>query len=406
MDSMITAAAHALASGDPLGALKRIALRKDAAALAMRGTAMAQLGDFARAKILLRSAARAFGPKEPFARARCVIAEAEVALAARELEWSVKALDAARKTLDRHGDPVNVVHALHIQARRYLLLGNLGDAEKILSRIDTASLIPAMRAVHELTVGGIAMRRLQAKATRAALLRAAEAAREAGIPALINEVEVAANALHTPAARLLAGGNERILMLEEVESLFTSEALVADACRNRVCHQGSTISLASRPVLFALLRRLAEAFPEDVSRQDLLLSAFGARSADESHRGRLRVEVGRLRRLVRPFADIRATKAGFILVPKNEGAVCVLAPPVEEPHAATLAILADGEAWSSSALAYAMGTSQRSTQRALESLRETGKVQSLGAGRARRWVLPPIPGFTTTSLLTSLLVGE
>ncbi|HET7780493.1 MAG TPA: helix-turn-helix domain-containing protein, partial [Rudaea sp.] len=100
MDSLITAAAYALAQGDPLGALKRVALRNDAPALALRGTAMAQLGDFERARALLRSAARAFGPAEAVARARCVVAEAEIALVSRDLGWPTKALDAARETLE------------------------------------------------------------------------------------------------------------------------------------------------------------------------------------------------------------------------------------------------------------------------------------------------------------------
>ncbi|HEU5194094.1 MAG TPA: helix-turn-helix domain-containing protein, partial [Methylomirabilota bacterium] len=87
MDTLIAAAAHALAAGDPLGALKRIALRDDAPALALRGIAMAQLGDFVRAKRLLRRAARTFPPSEAVARARCVVAEAEIALVSRDLGW-------------------------------------------------------------------------------------------------------------------------------------------------------------------------------------------------------------------------------------------------------------------------------------------------------------------------------
>src|SRR5207237_2303720 len=106
MDSLISAAARALATGDPLGALKRVALRDDAPALGLGGIAMAQLGDLVRAKVLLRRAARAFGPKEAVARARCVVAEAEIALVSRERGWPAQALGAARGTLESHGERV------------------------------------------------------------------------------------------------------------------------------------------------------------------------------------------------------------------------------------------------------------------------------------------------------------
>ena len=130
MDSLITAAARALAAGDPLGALNLIALRDDAPALALRGIAMAQLGDLARAKTLLRRAARAFGTKEAVARARCIVAEAEIALVSRDLNWPVKALDAARATLEKHGDRANAAHARYLAIRRLLLIGRIDDAEK------------------------------------------------------------------------------------------------------------------------------------------------------------------------------------------------------------------------------------------------------------------------------------
>ena len=160
MDSLITAAARALAAGDPLGALKRVALRDDAPALALRGIAMAQLGDLVRAKALLRSAARAFGPKEAVARARCVVAEAEIALVSRDLGWPAKALDAARATLEAHGDRVNAAHARNLEVRRLLLIGRLDEAERTLAELDPAPFPPASRAAHELVVAGIAMRRL------------------------------------------------------------------------------------------------------------------------------------------------------------------------------------------------------------------------------------------------------
>jgi DNA-binding transcriptional ArsR family regulator len=406
MDSLITAAARALAVGDPLGALKRVALRDDAPALALRGIAMAQLGDFVRAKLLLRRAARAFGPKEPVSRARCVVAEAEIALVSRDLRWNAKTLDAARATLEAHGERVNAAHARHLEVRRLLLIGRLDEAERTLARLDPSPFPPASRAAHELVVAGIAMRRLRTNAARAALDRAEEAARHARIPALTAEIESASLVLNTPAARLIASGGERLLLLEDVEALLTSKALVVDACRHVVRNARTVATLARRPVLFAIARALGEAWPGDVSRDALVARAFGARHADESHRARLRVEVGRLRRTLRTLADVRATKQGFALAPHRAREVVVLAWPVDGEHAAVLAFLADGESWSSSALALALGTSQRTVQRALDSLGAAGKVQSFGRARARRWMTPPVPGFTATLLLPAPMLVD
>src|SRR5262245_12148257 len=406
MDSLITAAAQALAAGDPFGALNRVALRDDAPALALRGVAMAQLGDLARAKTLLRKAARAFGPREAVARARCVVAEAEVALAARDLAWPVKALDAARAVLAAHGDHVNAAHAHHLAVRRLLLIGRLDEAERALAGADPAPFPPALRAAHELVVAGIAMRRLQTTPARAALTRARRASRVARIPALTAEVDSAARVLDTPAARLIARGEERLLRLEEVEALLASRALVIDACRHVGRDAATAVSLATRPVLFALARALGEAWPADVPRAALLARAFGARSVDESHRARLRVEIGRLRALLRTLLRVSATARGFALAPRRAREVVVLARPLEARHGAVLAFLADGESWSSSALALALGASQRSLQRALDALAAAGKVRSFGRGRARGWLPPPVPGFTTTLLLPAPLPGD
>jgi DNA-binding transcriptional ArsR family regulator len=399
MDSLITAAARALAGGDPLGALKRIALRDDPPALALRGIAMAQLGDLVRAKALLRSATRSFGPKEAVARARCVVAEAEIALVSRDLGWAAKALDAARATLEAHGDRVNAAHARYLEVRRLLLIGRLDEAERRLAELDPAQYPPASRTVHELMVAGIAMRRLRAKAARAALVRAGSAARHATIPALTAEVDSAFRSLDTPMARLIANGGERLLLLEEVEALLASEAFVVDACRHVVRQERKLVSLAKRPVLFALVRALGEAWPGDVPRDTLIARAFRLKLADESHRVRLRVEVARLRAVLRTLADVNATQRGFALAPRSAREVVVLARPVDEKHAGALAFLADGESWSSSALALALGASQRTVQRTLDSLAAAGKVQSFGRGRTRRWTTPPVPGFATTLLL-------
>lgn len=406
MDREIRAAARALAAGDPLAALNRVALRDDAPALALRGIAMAQLGDLARARALVRRAARAFGPAQAVARARCAVAEAEIALAARDLGWPARALAAARATLAARGDRVNAAHARQIEVRRLLLVGRLDDAERAGAGLDPAHLPSALRAVHELIVAGIALRRLRTLAARAALARAALAARRAAIPALTAEVERAALALETPAARLIARGGERLLRLDAVERLLASPALVIDGCRHVVRAARTTLPLARRPVLFALARALAEAWPGDAPREVLVARAFGGRLADESHRARLRVEIGRLRAVLRPLAGVSATPRGFVLLPRRGRAVVVLAPPVDGEHAAVLAFLADGQAWASSALALALGTSQRTVQRALDALAAAGTVQSFGRGRAQRWMTTPLPGITTILLLPAPLASD
>jgi len=430
MDSLIDAAARALAAGDPLGALDRVALRDDAPALALRGIAMAQLGEFARAKALVRGAARAFGAKESVARARCVVAEAEIALASRDLAWPAKALDAATATLDAHSDRLNAAHARYLAARRSLLIGRLDEAERKLAALDPLLFPPALRAAHELVVAGVALRRLKGRHARAALVRAGSAARQAGIPALVAEVDSASLALRQPAARVIARGEERLVLLDEVEDLLaanqtadqtteraanqasnhashgTPGPFVVDACRYAICACGTAVSLASRPVLFTLARALGEAWPDDVPREVLVARAFRAKHQDESHRARLRVEIGRLRAALGTLANVSATKRGFALEPRHGREVIVLAPPVEGEHAALLAFLSDGESWSSSALALVLGASQRTVQRALDSLAAAGTVQPVGQGRARRWMMPPIAGFATVLLLPSPLPND
>ncbi len=406
MDSMITAAARALAAGNPLGALNQVALRDDAPALALRGIAMAQLGDLVRAKALVRSAARAFGPKEAVARARCVVAEAEIALVSRDLTWPAKALDTARATLEQHGDRVNAAYARYLEVRRLLLIGHLDEAERALAALDPAPFPPPSRAAYELVVAGIAVRRLRTKAARAAFARAKRAARHADIPALTAEVQTASYVLKVPAARLIARGEQRLLFLEEVEALHASRALVLDACRQVVRDAHAVVSLARRPVLFALARALGEAWPEDVPRGTLVARVFGAKLADESHRARLRVEVGRLRTVLRTLAGVSATKRGFALQPRRASEVVVVARRIEQQHATVLAFLADGELWSSSALALALGASQRTVQRALDQLAAAGKVESFGRGRARRWMAQSLPGFMTTLLLPAPLPSD
>jgi hypothetical protein len=406
MDSLITASARALCSGDVLGALKRVALRDDPPALALRGIAMAQLGEHARARELLRRAARTFGVHEELARARCVVAEAEVALAMRDLRASPRSLAAAVATLEAHGDRANALHAQVLSARRLLLLGQVRPAAAAMARLPIHHVPPALAAVVELTLAELSLRSLHIDAARDALARAHAAANRAQVPALIAEVADARASLSRPAARRIYCGREEALRIDEVAALLASDALVVDARRRGLGAGEEWQSFARRPVLFALARALAEAWPGDASRDSLIRYAFGMRDPDESYRARLRVELGRLRALVKRLADIEATGRGFILRPHGRRTVIVLAPPVDGEQASLLALLSDGAAWSTSALAMALGTSQRTIQRSLLELEEAGRVRSVGNARARRWLSPPLVEITTILLLPAALAVD
>lgn len=397
-DDGIAAAAQALAAGNALTALKRVALRDDPPALALRGIAMAQLGDLDQARDLLRRAARGFGA-DPLARARCRLAAAEIALVTRDLGGLEQALDTARGALAAHGDRANAAHAACLQARLLLLTGRLDQAEGVLEALDAAALPPASRPGRWLVAAGIAMRRIRAGNARAALDRAARAAQVTGIAALAAEVAQARATFDAPAVRLIENGRETLLDLAGVEALIGADLLLVDACRNLLRCGATLVPLAGRPVLMALLRALAEAWPGDAPRETLLARAFRARHADESHRARLRVEIGRLREHLSLLAGISATGRGFVLEPCVGRRVAVLAPPVEGDHAGLLALLADGEAWSSSALALALDVSPRSVQRVLAELRRASRVEWFGHGRARRWIARSVPGFPTSLLL-------
>ncbi|SFL88938.1 helix-turn-helix domain-containing protein [Variovorax sp. OV329] len=403
MDSLIAASARALAAGDALGALKRVALRDDPPALALRGIAMAQLGEHPRARELLRRAERGFGTHEPLSRARCVVAEAEVALAMRDLGGSPRALVAASATLAAGGDRVNAVQARLIASRRALLLGRLAEAAAFLDGLDASGLPPVLEAVAELSAAELALRSLRTEEAKASLARARQAAYRAQVPALLAEVADAWAAFERPAARQLKQGTEAALRLDEVEALLASGALVVDGCRHGLRVEAQWLSLARRPILFALARELAAAWPGDVAREDLIHSAFRTRDPDETHRARLRVEMGRLRALAAPMAGIESTARGFVLKPAPGREVVLLAPPIDGEQASLVALLSDGAAWSTSALAQALGDSQRTVQRALAELEAQGRVRAIGQARARRWLAPPLSGFTTILLLPAAL---
>ncbi len=403
MDSLISAAARALAVGDAVGALKRVALREDPPALALRGIAMAQLGEHPRARELLRRAARGFGTREELARARCVVAEAEVALAMRDLGGSMRSLAAAADALEARGDHANAMQAQLIVTRRYLLVGRLDEAEATLARVDARDLPPLLATVAELTAAELALRSLRIANAQSALARAYEAAERARVPALQAEVAGARAALEHPAARRMFADGEQLLRLDEVAALQSSGALVVDACRHGLRFGAAWRPLARRPLLFTLVRMLAETWPGDADREALIARAFRTRHPDETHRARLRVEIGRLRALVAPMARIEATARGFVLEPLAARDVVVLAPPIDGDQASLAALLSDGVAWSTSALALALGASQRTVQRALVELEAAGRVRSIGRARARRWLAPPLAGIATILLLPAAL---
>lgn len=395
MDSLVNAAARALAVGDALGALNRVALRDDPPALALRGIAMAQLGEYPLSRELLKRAARGFGAREPLARARCLVADAEVALALRDVTGSPKPLAAAADLLASRGDAVNAGQARLIAVRRLLLLGRLDEAATALGRLDVAALPTMRRAIAELASAEIEARMLRAAPAKEALARATDAAVRSGVPALQAEVAAAREALDRPVARVRGES----LRLAEVEALFASGALVVDACRRTVRRGSIAVSLARRPILFALVEALAAAWPDDVDRDALIARAFRTRRPDETHRARLRVEIGRLRAVVAALSGIAATGRGFTLAVGDTRDVAVLVPPIDGESAALLALLADGAAWSTSALALALGTSQRTVQRALVDLEAEGRVRAIGRARARRWLAPSTAAEFTTHLL-------
>ncbi|MET0340264.1 MAG: helix-turn-helix domain-containing protein [Polyangiales bacterium] len=392
------AASEALSRGDPLRALGHVALRDDAPALALRATALAQLGEYEDAKRLLNRAERGFRREHAVARARCVVALAELALATRELLRADAGLARAIAVLERSGDRDNARYARMLHARHGLAVGDVRRAEERLAAIDRNRAAPVLAALIALTQAEIALRRMQPEPAHAALIVAEREAMRAQVPALIAEVEASRAALARPVARVVRADGTGLLTLDDVCALRAGPALVVDACR-RVVQQGDAcVQLDTKPVLFGLLRQLAEAAPQPVGRDALIRVGFGMRRSSDALRARLRVAMGRLRKLLGPLAVVRATEHGFALVPRAPRAV-VLLPPQDDDASALLALLSDGEAWSTSALALALGASQRTVQRALRALETRDRARSLGRGKNRRWLAPPMHAFATHMLL-------
>lgn len=387
-------AARALAAGDPLAALKLVGRREDPECLALRGIALAQIGDLALARSLLDRAADAF-VDHPVERARCVAAAAEVALAARDLTFPLETLSAAIGTLAAGGDSVNAAYADLVLIRANVLLGRIDDAHERLSTIHYDIAPATLVAVRHLLAAEVAIRRIEANAAADALERAARAAT---VPSLQTEIADTTKLLDKPAARLLDAGDERTVTLREVETLFASNTPIVDACRPSLRIGGEIVSFLRRGTLFTLLLELARAGPAGVARETLFERVFESKIADDTQRARLRVDTSRLRKMIAPHATIEATGEGFRLLPE----VVVLRPPIDGDHAAVLALLADGRRWSTAALTAALGTSRRTVQRALAALEADGRVAAYGRGRNQRWQRPPLTTIATALLLPNL----
>jgi DNA-binding winged helix-turn-helix (wHTH) protein len=388
MVSRYQTAAAMLAAGDGLGALSQVGRDETPEGLALCGCAFAQIGDFERAQRFLARAARGFGAADPIARARCVTASAEVSLATRELTGSLSGLRQASAALSASGDLVNALHARLVLARSLMFLDQQVEAAQILERVSLRRAPPLLAATAELIRAELALRQVEIAQARAALSRAQRAAERAAIPALVREITRVKEGLLAPAARLIARGEVRVLPLIEVERVLAKGAWLVDACRRELRCGARRVSFVGKPVLLELMCCLAEAWPEVVPRERLIERGFGARRSNETHRARLRVELGRLRRLLAKVGSIQAEGAGYRLVAADN--VQVLLPATAHEHAALLALLSDGASWSSSALALALGASQRTLQRALLSLEESGRVVGRGQGRARRWSVAPL----------------
>jgi hypothetical protein len=387
VDAGITAAARALDAGDCLTALKLVAARPDAPALALRGVAMARLGELGAARALLRHAARAFGD-DPRARARCLVASAEIELADRDLARPADLTEAVQ-ALSAAGDARNAAWARLVLARRAILLGRLDEAEGWLAAVpggggDAPPVIAAVRALADLEV---ALRRLDATRARAAVERAEALGRTTRLPALEAEIAAAREALDRVVARARTREGAREIRLEDLAALAGEGALVVDACRRRVARGSVARDLRKRPAVLALLRALAATHPDGVPRDVLAATLFGARRPDASYRSRLRVEVGRARVLVRGLAGVVATADGYRL--ETPARVVVLEPPDDAEGADVLALVESGGAWTAASLAAALGCGVRRVQRALKALDEAGRVRGIGRGPSRRWAAAP-----------------
>ncbi|HEX2734723.1 MAG TPA: HTH domain-containing protein [Polyangiaceae bacterium] len=401
MDSGLSTASRALSVGDPIGALKFVGLRNDPPALALRGIALAQLGELKDARALLVRAVKAFEPGEQLARARCLVAQAEISLATRDLAGANRGLAAARELLMARGEWDNALLAGLIDVRRLALLGDVDAARASFDALSRTRVSSRLQALAELTTADLAIKRLDCAAAQRALRAAREAALASSIPQLVAEAQRASDQFEAPVARLRRAGEESDLNLSQLSGLYASHDFIVDVCQREVRSGMKRVNLVRRPVLLELAQSLAASAPSSVSRELLIERVFGARKINDSHRVRLRVEIGRLRKLLKEVAQIVSTHGGFALEPTSSRPVALVTPAMDGARSALLALLRSGESWSTSALAEALGKSQRAVQRALSELEALGKVRASGKARAQRWVAAPGAQIATTLLLVA-----
>lgn len=385
-------AARALAGGDALRALSLVGRSSDALGLALRGIAYAQLGDLEAAREALeRAEAAAAGGGHPRLLARVRAALVEVALGEGDPARASAAARASADELERLGDARNAAMQRLVLARAEVLLGRLGEARAVVAGVLSADLPPDVRAVASLAEAEIATRALAATAARDALGRARGALDAAPNRLLGREIAALEGELSTPVARLERGGASRDADLFAIEEAAHGELFLVDACRRLAIAGRARVPLARRPVLFTLLVELARAAPASVPRDTLAARAFEARRINASHRGRLRVEIGRLRKLLDDLgAEPVATAEGYALASRRE--VAVLAPRDDDDDATRVALLlGDGASWSAQRIAESAGVSKRTAQRALGDLVAGGRAVRTGSGRNVRYQRPGTP---------------
>lgn len=400
MDPTFASAARALARGDALLALKTIGRRTDPSGRALRSVALAQLGDFRTAKLEVRAALRALGPEQPALRAKCLAVEAEIALATGDLRWNAEPVVNALAELRAVGDARNADYLQLVAARAALRLGMPADAERLFRAGTFASTPPLGRAYAELVRVELAAKRGDATTLARALAGAARAAEQCASLALVAEVARLRDTYEGPSLVITSRGTAKMAAFLDLCALKSSGAIVIDGGTREVTSGDRVVSLVRKPVLFELLRALAEQAPDEATREMLITRGFGARRPNASHRSRLRVELGRLRSLVRGMLDVEAMDAGYAVRAKRD--VALVMPLEESADSRLLALMQHGEPWSASSLAEALGVSARTVQRSLVLLESSGKVASRGEGRAQRWVRL---GETPTDLLLPALQG-
>ena len=381
-------AGRALAAGEALRALGLVGRADDALGLTLRGIAYAQLGDLELArKSLDRALALA---KDRRTRAHARAALVEIALSTGDPAPAAKAAKAAADELARLGDPRNAAMMRLVLARAEVLLGRLGEARRVVEDVLTEKLEPDLRALAWLARAEIAIRTLATTDARDALSRARASLDGTPNQLLARALVALEQELSLPVARMLRGGVVRDADLFAIEALSRGEVLLIDACRRVAIAGRVTIPLARRPVLFALLLVLARAWPASVPRDELASRAFDARRVNESHRSRLRVEIGRLRKIMDGLgAEPVATADGYALASKRE--VALLLPPSDDDAARIALLLGDGAAWSAKGLAEHAGVSKSTAQRALGLLVKNGSAIRTGKGKDVRYTRPGTP---------------